>query len=76
MGMFVNTLPLKFHVHFRKTFSEYMEYLKDMCLKAFEHQAYPFNEIVNNLNITRDASRNPLFDVLFTYQNEGNQAVN
>lgn len=76
MGMFVNTLPLKFHVHFRKTFSEYMEYLKDMCLKAFEHQAYPFNEIVNNLNITRDASRNPLFDVLFTYQNEGNPAVN
>ena len=31
---------------------EYMEYLKDMCLKAFEHQAYPFNEIVNNLNIS------------------------
>lgn len=76
IGMFVNTLPLKFHVHFRKTFNDYMDSVKDMCLKAFEHQSYPFNEIVNNLNITRDASRNPLFDVLFTYQNEGNPTVN
>lgn len=34
IGMFVNTLPLKFHVHFRKTFNDYMDSVKDMCLKA------------------------------------------
>ena len=43
---------------------------------AFEHQTYPFDELVKDLNISRDTSRNPLFDTMFTYQNNGNPKVN
>ena len=75
IGMFVNTLPLRMDLNPTSRFYEFLASIKTMCLNSFKHQLYPFNEIVNHLNITRDASRNPLFDVLFTYQNNGNPIV-
>jgi len=41
------------------------------CLNAFEHQDYPFDILVNELKIKKDASRSILFDTMFTYQNNG-----
>lgn len=76
IGMFVNTLPLKISLNQNDTFRELLQNVKELCLDCFEHQAYPFNEIVKDLKVSRDISRNPLFDVLFTYQNEGNPEMN
>lgn len=36
---------------------------------AFEHQDYPFEELVDKLNVRRDISRNPLFDTILVLQN-------
>jgi len=36
--------------------------------QAFEHAAYPFDLLLDELGITRDPSRSPLFDVLLTYE--------
>ncbi len=76
VGMFVNTLPLHIKINDNYQFNEFLEAVKELCLNSFEHQSYPLDEIVNNLNITRDLSRNPLFDVLFTYQNGGLDNLN
>jgi len=38
-------------------------------VKAFDNQDYPFESLVEKLNLKRDRSRNPLFDVLFDLQN-------
>ena len=76
VGMFVNTLPLKIKINSNLSFDNLLQSVKSMCLNSFEHELYPFNEIVNDLNINRDLSRNPLFDVLFTYQNNGNPEIN
>jgi tyrocidine synthetase-3 len=40
-----------------------------MTLKAFENQDYPFEDLVGKLVTKRELSRNPLFDVLFIFQN-------
>ncbi|MCP5052010.1 MAG: hypothetical protein GY940_32880, partial [bacterium] len=39
--------------------------VKDRALAAMENQDYPFEELVENVLVNRDASRNPLFDSQF-----------
>jgi fengycin family lipopeptide synthetase D len=47
--------------------------LKAKTLTAFENQEYPFDRLVEDLLdrqlLTRDASRNPLFNTMFAIQN-------
>src|SRR5204863_9727904 len=38
-------------------------------LMAFENQGYQYEQLVEDLKIIRDPGRNPLFDVVFTFQN-------
>ncbi|MDU5143001.1 MAG: amino acid adenylation domain-containing protein [Paenibacillus dendritiformis] len=52
-----------------KTFSEFLQEVKNAALNAFEHPDYPFEELVQELNAGRDTSRNPLFDTMFALQN-------
>jgi len=74
LGMFVNTLAMRLQPEGEKTFASYLEELKTQSLEAQEHQMYPFEDIVEKLVDSRDASRNPLFDVLVAYQNNENLA--
>lgn len=71
IGMFVNTLAIRKKINSNKTFMNFLEEIKEKCLNCFTHQNYPFDELVKELNISRDASRNPLFDTMFVYQNTG-----
>lgn len=71
IGMFVNTLPLKQNIQSTNKFSDFLNLVKNNCLNCFNHQTYPFDEIVKNLNIPRDPSRNPMFDVMFIYESGG-----
>nr|WP_237179257.1 non-ribosomal peptide synthetase [Paenibacillus sp. MMS18-CY102] len=76
-GMFINTLALRNYPSQDKPFLAYVEEVKANALKAFEHQEYPFEELVAKLHATRDFSRNPLFDTMLILQNaeEGTLAV-
>ena len=71
IGMFVNTLALRCNVKSNQTFKDFLETVKANCVNAYKYQTYPFDELVNKLNIKRDSSRNPLFDTMFIYQNNG-----
>jgi amino acid adenylation domain-containing protein len=66
IGMFVNTLPLRLYPAGDKTFTRFLEEVKEHILDAFENSAYPFEELVERLGGPRDKTHNPLFDVLFT----------
>ena len=76
IGMFVNTLALRNTVDIKSSFKNYVFKIKENVLNAYKYQAYPFNELVNKLNIKRDTSRNPLFDTMFIYQNNGYKEIN
>ncbi|NOQ24125.1 MAG: amino acid adenylation domain-containing protein, partial [Bacteroidales bacterium] len=70
VGMFVNTLAIRNEVKGSNTLKEFIKKLKQTTLEAFENQDYQFEELVENISIERDISRNPLFDVMFSFQNQ------
>lgn len=71
IGMFVNTLPLREKIDSSLSFKDFVLNVKKNVLQAYSYQSYPLNELVNKLNIKRDTSRNPLFDTMFVFQNNG-----
>ncbi|MFC0215898.1 amino acid adenylation domain-containing protein [Paenibacillus chartarius] len=71
LGMFVNSLAIRSDVSAGKTFRELVADVKTTVLSAFEHQDYPFELLVEKLQLTRDLSRNPLFDTVLVWQNAG-----
>ncbi|UCH97167.1 MAG: AMP-binding protein, partial [Candidatus Aminicenantes bacterium] len=75
IGMFVNTLAMRNYPNGAKTFREFLQEVKENALAAFENQDYPFEDLVEKLEVNRDMSRNPLFDVMFELQNVETHAV-
>ncbi|MCP4152466.1 MAG: AMP-binding protein, partial [bacterium] len=69
IGMFVNTLALRTQPAGEKTFKQYLNEVNKQTLSAFENQEYQFEELVEKLEINRDASRNPIFDIMFSFTN-------
>ncbi|MCP5048761.1 MAG: amino acid adenylation domain-containing protein, partial [bacterium] len=66
IGMFVNTLALRNWPNNKKSFVQFLAELKDRALEAFENQEYQFEDLVEQVEVNRDAGRNPIFDVMFT----------
>jgi amino acid adenylation domain-containing protein len=71
IGMFVNTLALRNTPTGEKTFYQFLEQVKATTLAAYDNQDYPFENLVEKVYVSRDTSRNPLFDTMFVYQNFG-----
>ncbi|WP_438825227.1 non-ribosomal peptide synthetase, partial [Bacillus safensis] len=65
-GMFVNTLALRNEVQPEETTAQLLEKMKDRSLSAYEHQEFPFEELVAQLDLPKDTSCNPLFSVMLT----------
>ncbi|SFR72173.1 non-ribosomal peptide synthetase [Anaeromicropila populeti] len=75
MGMFVNTLAMKNAPSQNKTFSEFLQEVKENAFKAYENQEYQFDMLVEKLNIARELSKNPLFDTMFIVQDVNNELI-
>ncbi|QOT00303.1 amino acid adenylation domain-containing protein [Brevibacterium sp. JNUCC-42] len=69
MGMFVNTLAMRSQLVTDATFGQFLSEVQANSLKAFENQDYPLETLIEKLDVQRDVSRNPLFDVMFSVQN-------
>jgi acyl carrier protein len=72
IGSFVNTLPLKNHPGKSKTFTQLLAEVKLNSIKAFENQDYPFGRLVRKLGVQKQLGRNPVYDVMFVFQNQEN----
>ncbi len=69
VGCFINTLALRNTIDPTDHFKEFCKQLKERTLLAYENQAFPFDQLINELGIQRDLSRGVLFDVMFLLQN-------
>jgi amino acid adenylation domain-containing protein len=68
VGFYVNTVALRDELHPQQSFRELLVAVRRTVLEGMEHQAYPFDLLVESLGVPRDASRHPVFDVMVAYE--------
>ncbi|TAL51234.1 MAG: non-ribosomal peptide synthetase, partial [Methylovulum sp.] len=67
IGFFVNSLPININCEGRVPFSTLLQNAQRSFLEVSEHQAIPFEKIVEYLQPERNEAVSPLFQVMFTY---------
>ncbi|WP_075181030.1 non-ribosomal peptide synthetase [Pantoea sp. 1.19] len=70
IGFFVNTLPLRSRLDDQQPIGDYLTGVFDGLMAAQAHQALPLSHIIRALQVPQDLSRNPLFQVLFTFEED------
>ncbi|MBL4607128.1 MAG: amino acid adenylation domain-containing protein, partial [Pseudomonadales bacterium] len=70
IGFFVNTLALRAEVDQQQSFETLLKTVQRITLEAYAHQDLPFEQVVEALNVPREMSYTPLFQVMFSLQNE------
>jgi acyl transferase domain-containing protein/SAM-dependent methyltransferase/acyl carrier protein len=68
MGYFINMLPIRLKMDENLAFKHLLNQVKNTVLEAYDNQVYPFSLMVNDLQVPRDPSRSPLFQVAFVWQ--------
>ncbi|WP_406253140.1 amino acid adenylation domain-containing protein [Streptomyces atratus] len=68
IGCFANTLVLRVRPQGSATMREAVRQVRDDVVASYDHQDVPFEKVVGRLRPERTLSRNPLFQVMFVYQ--------
>jgi amino acid adenylation domain-containing protein len=76
VGMFINVLPLRSFPSGGKTFDQFLQEEKQRVLEAFENQGFLFENLVEKVSLKKDLSRNPLFDMMFAFEDTKTETLN
>ncbi|RYP81233.1 hypothetical protein DL769_002063 [Monosporascus sp. CRB-8-3] len=68
VGFFLNMLPLRFKLDRRGSFADLVRRTSRHVLEGRSHGRVPIDVILDRLNVPRDASSSPLFQVTFNYR--------
>lgn len=75
IGIFINMLAIRNTADEQLTFSQFLENVQSKWIHCFNNQGYPYEALIEELQLQRNTSRNPLYDVMFAYQNFDSQAL-
>ncbi|MEL7001554.1 MAG: amino acid adenylation domain-containing protein, partial [Bacteroidota bacterium] len=64
IGFYVNMIVLRSQFKGEESFAEFLNETKRDTLNAYDNQLYPFDLLVEELNVARDLSRSPLFEIM------------
>jgi amino acid adenylation domain-containing protein len=69
IGYFINILALRDVVKGEWKFDEFLRKVRKTTLDAYDNQDYPFDKLVDELQVKRNAGRSPVFDIMLAFQN-------
>ncbi|WP_431193990.1 amino acid adenylation domain-containing protein [Acaryochloris thomasi] len=75
IGLFANTLVLRTDLAGNPSFSMLLQRVKDVALDAYAHPDLPLEKLVEELQLPRDLSHSPLFQVMFAHQTAPGQVT-
>lgn len=67
VGFFANTVPLRFSVDMDASFSAIVGALKVVLKEALDHAEVPFAQLVQQLQLPRNAGAHPVYQTLFSF---------
>ncbi|MGB8193075.1 MAG: amino acid adenylation domain-containing protein, partial [Chitinophagaceae bacterium] len=67
IGYYVNMVVMRTNMQAAHSFEQLVLQTEQNMHHAYEHQEYPFDQLLDDLDIRHDASRSPLFDLMITY---------
>ncbi|MDM8557191.1 amino acid adenylation domain-containing protein [Candidatus Parabeggiatoa sp. HSG14] len=70
VGYFVNPIVLRAKLEGNLSFTELLHRVHYQVAETLDYQEYPFGQLVERLQIKRDASRSPLFQVVFVFDKD------
>lgn len=68
MGYFVNPVVIRSKFNADILVTDFLKELRSKTMNALSYQDYPFSILVEKLKLTRDPSRTPLFQAMFSFQ--------
>jgi len=69
IGFFINMLVMRTDLSGHPSFRELLHRVREVALDAYKHQDMPFEKIVEEMQIKRDAGITPIFQVAFGVEN-------
>lgn len=75
IGFFVNSLVLRSQLNVNQPFELFLQDNRKNILAAFEHQEVPFEQLLESLKIERSLAHTPLFQIMFSVQNGGDEKL-
>ena len=69
VGLYLNTLAIRDQVSGDRPFQDLLRQVRQSATEAYEHQGYPFDRLVSDLQLKRQGDHSPLFDVMVILQN-------
>ncbi|WP_338426261.1 non-ribosomal peptide synthetase [Sphingopyxis kveilinensis] len=76
IGLFADTLVLRTDLSGNPSFREVLERVRDTTNDAYGYQNLPLKTILENLNLERDFSYNPLFQIYFSFDDINSSSLN
>jgi natural product biosynthesis luciferase-like monooxygenase protein/amino acid adenylation domain-containing protein len=70
IGLYINTVPLRTKFDKSDSFSDLVDIQRDLLGRVMANSSFSFADIINILDIKRDLSRSPVFDVMIIHQSK------
>lgn len=68
IGFYGNTTVVRSEIKAQDSFAQVLEKVRDQVLDVYNHQHFPFDQLVEELQAPRDLGRHPIFDVMIAYE--------
>ena len=74
IGVFINSLVIRLKIESNDLITQFISNTSKVIIEAHDNQDLPFEKLIEGLNIDRDITRHPIFQVLFGLQSFGSSS--